>query len=155
MNRARNKLYDRIISAYIDPSAENYDETIAGESAWQIFEQLSTLRRSLISWYPFQKDWEVLEIGAGFGNLTAHLADAAGRVDAVDMCDGPDILKRTARGRGDSHPAAAVGHTVVQIVRSIPVRTVRRIQRTQVLCPGGVAQGERDAVVHPVHQVVR
>ena len=76
-------------------------------------------------------------------------------INAVDMRDGPDIPERAARRGGDRYAAAPVRHAVVQVVCPIPVRAVRRIQRAEILCPGCVLQGERDAVIHPVRQVVR
>ena len=61
-----------------------YDEEIAGESNFQVWYQLSVLRTGLLSWYPFEKEASVLEIGAGFGGLTGVLCGRCGSVTATE-----------------------------------------------------------------------
>lgn len=72
---------DRIIRGYISAAAgEDCDEVIEYDSRQEVFMQLSSLRKSTISWYPFKKGASVLEIEGGFGALTGVLCDHNKRV---------------------------------------------------------------------------
>lgn len=76
---------DRIIYDYLEAEAKDYyDEDIADEPRFQVWYQLSSLRTGLLSWYPFRKDAEILEIGAGFGALTGLLCDRCKNVTVTE-----------------------------------------------------------------------
>lgn len=63
---------------------EKYDEIIKDCDSWWVFFHLSSLRKSIVGWYPFQKESTLLEVGAGFGALTSILCDRCGNVTAVE-----------------------------------------------------------------------
>lgn len=42
-----------------------YDEVFKTDVRWPIFYHLSKIRQNIITWYPIDKNAEVLEIGAG------------------------------------------------------------------------------------------
>lgn len=52
---------------------------------WAQRYHLSPVRENLLSWYPFEKDSRVLEIGAGCGAVTGALCDMAREVVAVEL----------------------------------------------------------------------
>ena len=76
---------DKRIRAYIEQYGNiSYDAVISEESDWQIFYHLSELRTGILSWYDFETDAEVLEIGAGFGALTGRLCRMCKHVTATE-----------------------------------------------------------------------
>lgn len=76
---------DQIILTYLDRVHKDYyDEEISEEPHFQVWQQLSSLRTGLFSWYDFGKDAQVLEIGAGFGPVTGVLCDKCGHVTATE-----------------------------------------------------------------------
>lgn len=76
---------DQIILSYMNKSNKDYyDEDLAEETHFQVWQQLSSLRTGLFSWYDFNKDARVLEIGAGFGPLTGILCEKCGHVIATE-----------------------------------------------------------------------
>lgn len=76
---------NRQVIQYIDQySAGYYDDYLSEESNFQVWYQLSELRTGLLSWYPFEKNAQVLEIGAGFGALTGLLCEKCGQVTATE-----------------------------------------------------------------------
>lgn len=66
-------------------SEENFNEVFKKDIRWPIFYHLTPLRKNILNWYPFKKDSEVLEIGAGMGAITSTLCDNAGYVTSVDL----------------------------------------------------------------------
>lgn len=82
-----NKLsvFDKKICSYIEKYGDIvYDPIIADETDWQIFYNLTELRKGILSWYDFSADARVLEIGAAFGTLTGCLCRKCGHVTATD-----------------------------------------------------------------------
>lgn len=89
--------YDKQIAEIIkDYRTDQYDDVIRDKEQWPFFYHLSSLRRGLVNWYPFEPDWRVLEIGGGFGALTGCLADhtAAVVVTESDPLRASAIRKR-------------------------------------------------------------
>lgn len=79
---------DLDIAKYLDDSQGHYmDERIAKDSRFQVWQQLSELRKSLIHWYDFKKDADVLEIGAGFGTLTGVLCEKCAHVTVTEKSE--------------------------------------------------------------------
>lgn len=64
---------------------DQYDDVIAEKEEWEFVYHLSSLRRSLLCWFPFDPDWQVLEPGAGFGALTGSIAEHCARVTALEQ----------------------------------------------------------------------
>lgn len=76
---------DKKIYSYIEKYGDiSYDSVISHEPDWQIFYQLSELRKGILSWYDFPEKAKVLEIGAGFGTLTGCLCRKCAHVTATD-----------------------------------------------------------------------
>jgi 2-polyprenyl-3-methyl-5-hydroxy-6-metoxy-1,4-benzoquinol methylase len=47
----------------------------------------SAIRQNIINWYPFRKNAELLEIGAGMGAVTGVFCDKCKEVTAIEMSD--------------------------------------------------------------------
>ncbi len=94
--------YDRVIGDLIrNGDGQDLDRKIRNKGSWELFYQLSSLRRGVVCWYPFRKDWRCLEIGAGFGSLTGALLRSMKTVDAVE--EDPDRAASLAeRYRGEA-----------------------------------------------------
>ncbi len=52
---------------------------------YPVLYHLSDLRENILSWYPFEEDAAVLEVGAGCGALTGLLCRKTGRVVSVEL----------------------------------------------------------------------
>ncbi len=63
---------------------DQYDDVIAEKEDREFVYHLSSLRRSLLCWFPFEPDWQVLEPGAGFGALTGSVAARCAGVTALE-----------------------------------------------------------------------
>lgn len=64
---------------------DQYDDVIATKEDWEFVYHLSSLRRSLLCWFPFDSAWQVLEPGAGFGALTGTIAEHCAGVTALEV----------------------------------------------------------------------
>ncbi|WP_040952370.1 class I SAM-dependent methyltransferase [Gorillibacterium massiliense] len=56
--------------------ARNYEDceaVLAEDSRWPILYHFSTIRQNILEWFPFKRNAEVLEIGAGCGAVTGAL----------------------------------------------------------------------------------
>lgn len=88
MEQGENKISDaaRKIGGYIERYAAegSFDDKLAQETDWRVFEQLSDLRTGLVSWYPFRQGARLLEVGAGFGALTGCLCERLVHVTATE-----------------------------------------------------------------------
>lgn len=76
---------DQKILEYIlckDP--EDYDEILQNDGSWQVHRRLSPMRASLLEWYPFRENADVLEVGGAFGELTHVLCKKCGQVTSVE-----------------------------------------------------------------------
>ena len=77
--------FDKKTASYIEKYGDIlYDPIIAGETDWQIFYNLTELRKGILSWYDFPAGAKVLEIGAAFGTLTGCLCRKCAHVTATD-----------------------------------------------------------------------
>lgn len=62
-----------------------FDKIFENDIRWPIFYHLTDIRKNILNWYPFNKDSEVLEIGAGMGAITGILCDKVKKVTAVEL----------------------------------------------------------------------
>ncbi|MCM1136320.1 MAG: LicD family protein [Clostridium sp.] len=84
-NKGQLSDFNRQVICYIEQYPGGYyDDFLSEESEFQVWYQLSELRTGLLSWYPFEKNACVLEIGAGFGALTGLLCEKCGQVMATE-----------------------------------------------------------------------
>ena len=63
-------------------SREEYDRVIGNEE-WTVFQELTSLRENLLSWYPFKREAKVLEYAEGYGALTGVLSQKCAKVIVV------------------------------------------------------------------------
>lgn len=63
-------------------SRNEYDRVVSN-AEWPVFQELTSLRENLLSWYPFKKNAKVLEYAEGYGALTGILSQKCGKVVAV------------------------------------------------------------------------
>ena len=75
---SEDKLYD-IVS-----EMQDYNEAIRENNTYPYHYFLSPLRHNLFNWYPFKKDGNLLEIGAGYGQLTSLFTRKLDHVVAVE-----------------------------------------------------------------------
>jgi SAM-dependent methyltransferase len=76
---------EQLISNYISQkNNDDYDRLIAEEEHWDAFYRLTRMRKSVLNWYPFLPDSSLLEIGAGFGELTGLFCDSCRKVVAIE-----------------------------------------------------------------------
>ncbi len=63
----------------------NYDEIIRNRKSWPILYHFAKIRENIISWYPFEPNSSLLEIGSGCGAITGGLAQKAQKVTCVEL----------------------------------------------------------------------
>lgn len=70
---------------FLEQSNEYMIEEMAEttEDRW-FFEHFSPLRTAILQWYPFKSDSIVMEIGAGYGEITGYLCEKCKRVVAIE-----------------------------------------------------------------------
>ena len=81
----KNRLDPEIASIIENYRPDQYDDVIAEKEEWEFVYHLSSLRRSLLCWFPFDPAWQVLEPGAGFGALTGSIAERCAHVTALEQ----------------------------------------------------------------------
>lgn len=66
---------------------ENNDleSVLTHEKDWAVLYHFSDIRKNIFEWYDFNKDADVLEIGAGCGAITGLLCEKCKSVTAVDL----------------------------------------------------------------------
>ena len=73
------------IAKYLQSSSSAcMDDVIREDLRFQVWQQLSELRKGLISWYDFKEGANVLEVGAGFGALTGVLCEKCKHVTVTE-----------------------------------------------------------------------
>ncbi len=75
-------IYSRLLE--IAKSGKDIEEILLEETDGELLYHLSDIRKNLLSWYPFDKDASVLEIGSECGALTGLFCERVKRVVAVD-----------------------------------------------------------------------
>jgi len=61
------------------------DDIVKNDNRWPVYYHLTFIRRNLLEWYPFRKESNVLEIGAGCGALTGLLTEKCSRVVSLEL----------------------------------------------------------------------
>lgn len=81
----KNLQEDKKILEYIRQKyPEDYDAILKEDESWSVQLRLSPMRASLLEWYPFEEDANVLEVGGAFGELTHVLCEKCTRVLSVE-----------------------------------------------------------------------
>ena len=73
-----------IAKAYPEDLSQDY---IAQISKYTVNNTFSSVRRNILNWYPFKKDADILEVGAGMGSITGLLCDVAKNVTSIEMSE--------------------------------------------------------------------
>jgi len=99
MNINENKIsdIDKEIIKYINENdVKDYSKIMENDSNISTILALSSMRENIVSWYPFEPDCTILEIGANFGEITGELCKKAKRVVSLESIDEKRnaILKR-------------------------------------------------------------
>lgn len=80
---------------------DEYDCMISNEE-WPVFQELTSLRENLLSWYPFKKGAKVLEYAEGYGALTGVLSQKCGKVVVVaESISKAEYIKTRYADRGN------------------------------------------------------
>lgn len=66
---------------------EQYASIFDEDDRWTVFYHLTDMRKALLSWYPFEENGTLLEIGAGMGALTGFLCKKCRHVTAVELSE--------------------------------------------------------------------
>lgn len=61
------------------------EEYISKDSRYTVNNTFSSVRENILNWYPFRKNCDILEIGAGMGAVTGLLCNKAKSVTAIEM----------------------------------------------------------------------
>ncbi len=62
-----------------------YNDIFLNDMRWPVFYHFTYIRENILNWYPFKKDADVLEIGAGMGAITGVLCKKAKSVTSVEL----------------------------------------------------------------------
>ncbi len=90
-NYCGNDLYsegdieDIILDIVKNNHEKEFENIILKHQNWSVFYHLSALRTNIISWFPFEKDKNILEIGAGCGAITGTLTEKSQEVTCVEL----------------------------------------------------------------------
>ena len=68
-------------------NTDDVESILREDLRWPVFYHLSYLRENLLNWYPFNKDSNLLEVGAGCGALTGLFCQKVSKVTAVELTD--------------------------------------------------------------------
>jgi SAM-dependent methyltransferase len=74
---------NEILEIYKDK--QDITDVLGKDNRWPILYHLSPLRKNLLDWYPFEKDGDLLEVGAGCGALTELFCAKVRKVVASEL----------------------------------------------------------------------
>lgn len=66
-------------------SGKSIRDLLKDDNRWPILYHLSPVRQNIVEWYPFERNAEVLEVGAGCGAVTGALCRRAGHVTCIEL----------------------------------------------------------------------
>ena len=77
---------EKDVIKYLEEYGEkNYKEILKKDIRWPVFYHITPIRKNILNWYPFKKNAEALEIGAGMGAITGVLCDNVKSVTAIEL----------------------------------------------------------------------
>lgn len=78
-------LVNKDIYTYIEnATSDDFSKIIQNDSRFQVFYHLSSMRTSVLNWYEFPGNANILELGGEFGALTGMLCDKCAHVVTVE-----------------------------------------------------------------------
>ena len=66
-------------------SEKPVEEILKKDDRWAVFYHLTSMRRNLLEWYPFDCSASLLEIGSGCGGMTGVFLDKLKKVQCVEL----------------------------------------------------------------------
>lgn len=69
----------------VTEKTDNFAEALSTDNRWAVLYHLTPKRRNLLEWYDFNKDAELLEIGAGCGAVTPLFCEKVKHVTTVEL----------------------------------------------------------------------
>lgn len=123
-----SKEEERIKNIIEKYSRDQYDHVISSEE-WPVFQELTSLRENLLSWYPFENGAKVLECAEGFGALTGILSQKCEKVVVVAEnlfkaecirkryvdCSNIDVLNEFPHERNEKFDYVVIDRAISQI----------------------------------------
>ena len=88
-NAAKNvSKIEQDIKQYIDFNPpEEYDDVLRLDNRWEVFYNLTAMRRSVLNWYDFNENADLLEIGGETGALTSLFCEKCRRVTVLEKSE--------------------------------------------------------------------
>ena len=87
-----NKIYDIVCKS------DDFIEAIRENNSYEYHYFLSPLRHNLFQWYPYKEEGSLLEIGAGYGQLTSLFTQKVSHVVAVEDSESKsNIISKRAK----------------------------------------------------------
>lgn len=80
----RETVHDQEIGNFILKYLNQNNDRMLKDVSWEIFYQMSSMRESLLNWYPFSEKCEIMELSDGFGGLTGLLSQRAQNVTVIE-----------------------------------------------------------------------
>lgn len=78
------------------------EELLHTSNKWAVLYHLSDIRENLLEWYPFTKEDEVLEIGAGCGAITGILSKKAKKVTCIELSERRSLINAYRHKENDN-----------------------------------------------------
>lgn len=78
---------DEILDIVKNNDKSEFNRIIAERNKWPILYHLSHIRENILSWYPFDREADVLEIGSGCGAVTGAVAAGARSVTCIELSE--------------------------------------------------------------------
>lgn len=83
---------DEILDIVKNNDKSEFNRIIAERNKWPILYHLSHIRENILSWYPFEGEADVLEIGSGCGAVTGAVAKSAGSVTCIELSEKRSLI---------------------------------------------------------------
>lgn len=82
--------------------SENLEERLLSENDWTLLYHLSPIRHNVLKWYDFDKNADLLEIGAGCGAITGLFCENVKHVTAIDLSKRRSTINATRNKKCDN-----------------------------------------------------
>ena len=77
------KIEDELLSMV--EKEKDISKLLEKDNRWAVLYHLSTVRRNILEWYPFNEGGEILEIGSGCGAVTGILSEKGKTVTCIEL----------------------------------------------------------------------
>ena len=83
------------------------------------------------------------------------IVDQHAGVNAPHALQKSHVNERSRRALRFCHAVSAVGHAIIEVIPAVTIGAIGRVQRTAILCPGGIGKRKHHAVIGPMDHIVR